>query len=76
MFLMAVFKMVQDNQWFLVLLQTNQAIKKFFVSLKHFIKKTTESVLNSVTSRSEDDNNEEANFNGETLTFTIQKNKI
>ena len=41
----------------------------------HF-KKTNKSVLNIITFYLEDDNNEEVNFNGETLTFTLQMIKI
>ena len=33
-------------------------------------------VLNTFTFQLEDDNNEGVNFNGETLTFTLQRNKI
>ena len=39
----------------------------------HYKKKT---VLNTVTFYLEGDNNEEVNFNGETLTFTLQMIKI
>ena len=39
-------------------------------------KKTNKSVLNTITFYLEDDNNEEADFNGETLTFTLQMIKI
>ena len=39
-------------------------------------KKINESVLNSITFYLEDDNNEEVDFNGETLTFTLQMIKI
>ena len=41
----------------------------------HF-KKTNKSVLNTITFYSEDDNNEEVNFNGERLSFTLQVIKI
>ena len=41
----------------------------------HF-KKISKSVLNIITFYLEDDNNEEVNFNGETLTFTLQMIKI
>ena len=41
----------------------------------HF-KKINKSVLNTITFYLEDDNNEEVNFNGETLTFTLQMIKI
>ena len=34
--------------------------------------KITKSVLNTITFYLEDDNNEEVNFNGETMTFTLQ----
>ena len=39
-------------------------------------KKINESVLNTITFYLEDDNNEEVDFNGETLTFTLQMIKI
>ena len=39
-------------------------------------KKINKSVLNTVTFYLEDDNNEEVDFNGETLTFTLQMIKI
>ena len=39
-------------------------------------KKINKSVLNIITFYLEDDNNEEVNFNGETLTFTLQMIKI
>ena len=39
-------------------------------------KKINKSVLNTITFYLEDDNNEEVNFNEETLTFTLQKIKI
>ena len=41
----------------------------------HF-KKINKSVLNTITFYLEDDNNEEVNFNGERLTFTLQMIKI
>ena len=41
----------------------------------HF-KKTNKFVLNTITFYLEDDNNEEVNFIGETLTFTLQMIKI
>ena len=39
-------------------------------------KKINKSVLNTITFYLEDDNNEEVNFNGETLTFTLQAIKF
>ena len=39
-------------------------------------KKLNKSVLNTITFHLEDDNNEEVDFNGETLTFTLQIIKI
>ena len=39
-------------------------------------KKINQSVLNSITFYLEDDNNQEVDFNGETLTFTLQMIKI
>ena len=38
-------------------------------------KKLNKPVLNIITFYLEDENNEEVNFNGETLTFTLQMNK-
>ena len=50
---------------------------KYFASQKQYItKKINKSVLNTITFYLEDDNNEEVEFNGETLTFTIQMIKI
>ena len=42
---------------------------------KHY-KKINKSILNTITFYLEDDNNKEVNFNGETLTFTLQMIKI
>ena len=42
----------------------------------HFYKKTNKSVLNTISFYLEDDNNEKVDFNGETLTFTLQMIKI
>ena len=39
-------------------------------------KKINKSVLKTITFYLEDDNNEEVDFNGETLTFTLQMIKI
>ena len=39
-------------------------------------KKINKSVLNTITFYLEDNNNKEVNFNGETLTFTLQMIKI
>ena len=39
-------------------------------------KKINKSVLNTITFYLEDDNNEEVDFNGEILTFTLQMIKI
>ena len=39
-------------------------------------KKINKSVLNTITFYLEDDNNDEVDFNGETLTFTLQMIKI
>ena len=39
-------------------------------------KKINKSILNKITFHLEDNNNEEVDFNGETLTFTLQMNKI
>ena len=48
-----------------------------FVDKKQFsIKKPNKSVLNSITFYLEDNKNKEVNFNGETMTLTLQMNKI
>ena len=39
-------------------------------------KKINKSVLNTITFYLEDDNNEEVNFNQETITFTLQMVKV
>ena len=39
-------------------------------------KKINKSILNTITFYLEDDNNKEVDFNGETLTFTLQMIKI
>ena len=39
-------------------------------------KKIKKSILNTITFYLEDDNDKEVDFNGETLTFTLKKNKI
>ena len=39
-------------------------------------KKINKSILNTITFYLEDDNNTEVNFNGETLTFTLQMIKF
>ena len=41
-----------------------------------YYKKLNKCVLNTITFYLEDDTNEEVNFNGETLTFTLQMIKI
>ena len=41
-----------------------------------YYKKIIKSVLNTITFYLEDDNTEEVDFNGETLTFTLQMIKI
>ena len=46
---------------------------KLFANLKqHTIKKINSSALNTITFYLEDDNNDEVNFNGGKLTFTLQ----
>ena len=51
--------------------------KKFFSEPETIqYKKMNKSVLNTITFYLEDDNNEEVDFNQETLTFTLQKIKI
>ena len=50
--------------------------KLFFQPETIHYKKINKSVLNTKIFYLEDDNNEEVNFNGETLTFTLQMIKI
>ena len=50
--------------------------KVFFEPETIHYKKINKSVLNTITFYLEDDNNEELNFNQETLTFTLQMVKI
>ena len=70
--------MVFDNRYYIVLQWIKNLDTKCFVNLKQFIikKKQNKSVLNTKTFYLEDDNNEEVDFNGETLTFTLQMIKI
>ena len=49
---------------------------KYFVNLKQYTTKKNKSVLNTITFHLEDDINEEVDFNGETLIFTLQMIKI
>ena len=49
---------------------------KFFLNRKQYNAKKNKSVLNTTSFYLEDDNHEEVNFNGETLTFTLQMIKI
>ena len=49
---------------------------KVFCEPKTIHYKKNKSVLNTITFYPEDDNNEEANFNGETLNFTLKMIKI
>ena len=50
--------------------------KLFYLPQTIHYKKINKSVLNTITFYLEDDNNEEVDFNGETLTFTLQMVKI
>ena len=74
---MVVFKMVQDNPFFCSFVLGKPAGYKVFCEPEtiHY-KKINKSVLNTITFYLEDDNNEEVNFNEETLTFTLQTIKI
>ena len=49
---------------------------KIFCEPETILYKKNKSVLNTITFYLEDDNNEEIDFNGETLTFTLQMIKI
>ena len=54
----------------------NRLDTKFSAILRQYIKKINKSLLNTITYYLEDNDNEEVKFNGETLTFTIQRIKI
>ena len=58
------------------ILDKQPGFKVFSETEKIHFKKINKSVLNTITFYLEDDNNEEVNFNGETLTFTLQLIKI
>ena len=57
-------------------LDKNSGYKVFYEPQTKHYKKINQSVLNIITFYSEDDINEEVNFNGETLTYTLQMVKI
>ena len=69
--------MVYDNLYCLVLFQLKKPGYKVFCEPEtiHY-KKINKSVLNTITFYLENDSNEEVNFNGKTLTFTLQMIKI
>ena len=52
-------------------------VTKYFPNQKQYNKKSKKkSVLNAISFHLEDDNHEEVNFNGGTLTFTLQLIRI
>ena len=57
-------------------LDRNSGYKVFSEPETIHYKKTNKSVLITITFYLEDNNNDEVNFNGETLTFTLQMIKI
>ena len=61
---------------FSFVLDKKPGYKVFSESETIHYKKINKSVLNTITFYLEDDNNEEVDFNGETLTFTLQMIKI
>ena len=61
---------------FSFVLETPAGYKVFCEPETNQYKKINKSVLNTITFYLEDDNNEEVNFNGETLTFTLEMIKI
>ena len=48
----------------------------FYEPVRVHCEKTNKSVFNTITFYLEDDKNEEVDFNGETLTFNLQKIKM
>ena len=73
---MAVKSRVYDSQYYTVFLDKPVEYKVFSQPDKVLFKKIKKSVLNTITFYLEDDNNEEVNFNVETLTFTLHMIKI
>ena len=66
-----------DNQFCEVWFGINPLVIKFFCEPETVqFKKIKKSVLNTITFYVEIDNDEEVNFNGETLTFTLQLIKV
>ena len=58
------------------ILDKKTGYKIFYEQETIHCKKIKQSVLNTITFYLEDVNNEEVNFNGETLTFTLQMIKF
>ena len=74
---MVVFKMELDNLFCSVLFLGKPSGYKVFCEPETIHnKKINKSVLNTITFYLEDDNIEVVDFNGETLTFTLQMIKI
>ena len=67
---------VRQSILFSFVLDKPAGIKVFCEPETIHYKKINKSVLNTITFYLEDDNNEEVNFKGETLTFTLQMIKI
>ena len=67
---------IQEPKLFSFVLDKLALNKVFCEPETNHYKKINESVLNTITFYLEDDNNEEVDFNEETLTFTLQRIKI
>ena len=74
---MAVFKLKYESIYSIVFFKNKLPGYKVFCEPEtiHY-KKGNKSVLNTINFYLEDDNNEEVNFNGETITFKLQMIKI
>ena len=68
--------MEYESQFFSFVLKKPSGYKVFYEPETIHYKKTKKSILNTITFYLEKNINEENNFNGETLTFTLQMNKI
>ena len=68
--------MVQDNRFSLVFADETHSYRVFSEPEGILYKKINISVLKTITIYLEDDNQQEVNSNGETLTFTFQLIKI
>ena len=67
---------IRQPIWFSFVLDKPSGYKKFREPETIHYKKINKSVMNTITFYLEDDNNEQVDFNQETLTFTLQMIKI